>query len=77
MSRKGNSWDNAVAQSFFSSLKKERFKRHVCENRLLAIDGLSDYIEGFHNRKRRHSHLGGVSPEASNSAHRRSRRRVH
>ncbi len=77
MSRKGNCWDNAVAESFFSSLKKERIKKHIYKNRALAGDDVSDYIESFYNRRRRHSHLGGVSPEVFESAHRRRRRSVH
>jgi putative transposase len=77
MSRRGNCWDNAVAESFFGSLKKERIKKHIYKNRELAIADISDYIESFYNRTRRHSHVGGVSPEEFESAHRRGRRRVH
>jgi putative transposase len=72
MSRRGNCWDNAVAESFFSSLKKERIRRRIYRTRELAKADIFDYIEMFYNRARRHSHLGGVSPEAfeiaSNSA---------
>jgi putative transposase len=68
MSRKGNCWDNAVAESFFSSLKKERIKKHIYKNRELALNDVSDYIETFYNRTRRHSHLGGVSPEQFEAA---------
>ena len=64
MSRRGNCWDNAVAESFFSSLKKERIKKRVYKTRALAKADVFDYIEVFYNRTRRHSHLGGVSPEA-------------
>jgi putative transposase len=64
MSRKGNCWDNAVAESFFSSLKKERIKKRIYKTRVLARADVFDYIEVFYNRTRRHSHLGGVSPEA-------------
>ena len=63
MSRRGNCWDNAVAESFFSSLKKERIKRRIYKTRDLARADVFDYIEMFYNRTRRHSHLGGVSPE--------------
>ena len=63
MSRKGNCWDNAVAESFFSSLKKERIKKQIYKNRELALNDVADYIDSFYNRTRRHSHLGGVSPE--------------
>jgi len=64
MSRRGNCWDNAVAESFFSSLKKERIKKRIYKTRELARADVFDYIEVFYNRNRRHSHLGGVSPEA-------------
>lgn len=64
MSRRGNCWDNAVAESFFSSLKKERIKKRIYKTRDLAKADVFDYIEVFYNRTRRHSHLGGISPEA-------------
>jgi len=64
MSRRGNCWDNAVAESFFGSLKKERIKKRIYKIRDLAKADIFDYIEVFYNRQRRHSHLGGVSPEA-------------
>ena len=68
MSRRGNCWDNAVAESFFSSLKKERVRRNVYRTRAQARSDLFDYIEVFYNRKRRHSHLDGVSPMAFEEA---------
>ena len=64
MSRRGNCWDNAVAESFFSSLKKERIKKRIYKSRDIANAEIYDYIEMFYNRTRRHSHLSGVSPEA-------------
>ena len=64
MSRRGNCWDNAVAESFFSSLKKERIKKRIYKTRDLARADIFDYIEAFYNRVRRHTHLGGVSPAA-------------
>ncbi|WP_221893206.1 IS3 family transposase, partial [Klebsiella pneumoniae] len=64
MSRRGNCWDNAVAESFFSSLKKERIRKRIYKTRDMARADIFDYIEVFYNRNRRHSHLGGVSPEA-------------
>lgn len=70
MSRRGNCWDNAVAESFFSSLKKERIKKKIYKNRQIASEDISDYIDAFYNATRRHQHLGGVSPnefEASNT----------
>ena len=77
MSRKGNCWDNAVAESFFSSLKKERIKKHIYRNRELARADLADYIEAFYNRTRRHSHLGGMSPEQFETVHTPRSRGVH
>lgn len=68
MSRRGNCWDNAVAESFFSSLKKERIRKRVYKTRELARADIFDYIEVFYNRTRRHSHLGGISPEAFEQA---------
>ena len=67
MSRRGNCWDT-VAESFFSSLKKERIRKRIYKTRDLARADICDYIEAFYNRVRRHSHLGGVSPEAFEQA---------
>src|SRR5262252_1597863 len=47
MSRKGNCWDNAVAESFFSSLKKERIKKQIYRDRELAKADVADYIDTF------------------------------
>ena len=63
MSRRGDCWDNAVAESFFASLKKELIKRRIYKNRERATKKVSGYIESFHNPVRRHRHLGGASPE--------------
>ena len=62
MSRRGNCYDNAVAESFSSSLKKERVRKKIYRTRDQARSDLFDYIEVFYNRKRRHSHIGDVSP---------------
>ena len=64
MSRRGNCCDNAVAESFFSNLKKERIKRHIYASRQESKSDVFDYIEGFYNRVRRHSHLDQLSPLA-------------
>ena len=64
MSRRGNCYDNAVAESFFSSLKKERIRRKIYSTREEAKSEIFDYIEVFYNRKRRHSHLNQMSPMA-------------
>lgn len=77
MSRRGNCWDNAVAESFFSSLKKERIKKHIYKDRDTATKDIADYIDSFYNRKRRHSHLGGVSPEDFEATNRRSQKSLH
>ena len=63
MSRRGNCYDNAAAESFFSSLKKEKIRRYIFKTRGEAKAEIFDYIEVFYNRARRHKHLGQVSPE--------------
>jgi transposase InsO family protein len=62
MSRKGNCWDNAVAESFFGTLKTEHVNHERYKNIEEARMSLFQFIEGFYNRKRRHSHLGNISP---------------
>jgi transposase InsO family protein len=62
MSRKGDCWDNAVAESFFKTLKVERVNDRDYWTREEAQSDIIDYIERFYNRKRRHSYLGYVSP---------------
>ncbi len=62
MSRSGNVWDNAAMESFFSSLKTERTTRKVYRTRDDARADVFDYIECFHNPRRRHSTLGYLSP---------------
>jgi putative transposase len=69
MSRKGNCWDNAVAESFFGSLNKERITKHIDRYRELAIADVTDYIETSCNRTRRHRYLDGLSPEQFEAAH--------
>lgn len=62
MSRKGNCWDNAVAESFFSILKNE-MEFNVFLNSVEAKKYIFDFIEAFYNRKRTHSFLGYRSPD--------------
>ena len=62
MSRRANCWDNAVAESFFGSLKSELIYRRPWMTRKQASDAIGEYIEIFYNRVRRHSTIGGVSP---------------
>ncbi len=64
MSRAGNVWDNAAAESFFSSMKTERVSRKVYRTRDEARADVFDYIERFYNPRRRHSTLGYESPVA-------------
>ena len=64
MSRRGNCYDNAVVESFFSSLKKERIKRKIYPTREEAKTEIFEYIEVFYNRTRRHSYLNQLSPMA-------------
>ena len=64
MSRRANCWDNAVAKSSFSNLKKERIKQRIYATRQDAKSDVFDYIEGFYNRVRRHSRVGQLSPLA-------------
>lgn len=52
MSRRGNCRDNAVAESFFASLKKERIKKRIYNTRDMATIDISDYIESFYNPRR-------------------------
>ena len=61
MSRRGKCWDNAVAESFVSSLKKERIKRHIYASRQDANSDLFDYIEGSYNRVRWHRRIVQLS----------------
>ena len=62
MSRKGNCWDNAVAESFFKSLKAEWTNRHKYQSFRQAELSVFEYIEGWYNIRRRHSALGYMSP---------------
>ena len=62
MSRKGNCWDNAVMESFFSRLKVELIYAENYRTVEEARAGIFEYIEMFYNRVRRHSSIGYVSP---------------
>lgn len=62
MSGKGSCYDNAVVESFFASLKRERTKRRKYRTRDEARADVFDYIERFYNRKRRHGYVGNISP---------------
>lgn len=62
MSRKGNCWDNAVAESFFATLKTECVYTRRFATRGEAIDTIFEFIEVFYNRRRHHSTIGYMSP---------------
>ena len=62
MSRRGNCWDNAPVESFFSTLKCEWVFHHRYRTRAEARQSIFDYIERFYNRQRMHSTIGGLSP---------------
>ena len=62
MSRRGNCHDNAVAESFFQLLKRERVRRHVYATREEARSDMFDYIEMFYNAQRRHGFNNQLSP---------------
>ena len=62
MGRTGVCWDNALAESFFASLKKELVHRTVFSTRKKARDAVAEYIEVFYNRRRLHSGLGYRTP---------------
>jgi len=62
MSAAGDCYDNAVAESFFASLKTEWADRHDYETHAQAVTSIAEYIDEFYNPARRHSHLDYVSP---------------
>lgn len=61
MSRKGNCWDNAVAESFFKTIKTECIERHEFKNARQAWSTIFDYIEGWYNTNRLHTTLKGLT----------------
>lgn len=62
MSRKGNCWDNAVAESFFHTLKTELIHHEDFQTREEAQQAIFEYIEVFYNRQRKHSTNGYLAP---------------
>lgn len=62
MSRRGDCWDNAVAESFFATIKAELIEHEAYATHDAAVAAIAEYIEHFYNPLRRHSHLGHVSP---------------
>jgi transposase InsO family protein len=65
--RRGQCWDNAVAESFFSTIKTELIHRQSWPTRKAAHRAIFEYIEGWYNTRRRHSSLGYLSPAAYES----------
>lgn len=63
MSRKGNCWDNAIAESFFHSIKTELIYTERYTTRKIAKQSIFHYIEVYYNRIRRHSSIGSIAPE--------------
>jgi transposase InsO family protein len=61
MSRKGNCWDNAVAESFFKTLKVECVYQYKYLTKEQAAISIFEYIETWYNRNRRHSALNGLT----------------
>ncbi len=71
MSRKGDCYDNAIMESFFSTLKAE-CATEVYNSRAEARQSIFEYVEVWYNRQRRHSALGYASPDSFKSAHYRN-----
>jgi putative transposase len=69
MGSRGDAYDNAVAETFFATLKKELVNRRSWPSRLELQSAVFDYIEAFYNRRRRHSTLGMVSPAEYEQTH--------
>jgi len=69
MSRRGNCLDNAVAESFFATLKKQRIRNRIYATRDEARTDIFDFIELFYNVKKRHGHIGGISPREFEEGH--------
>jgi transposase InsO family protein len=67
--RKGECWDNAVAESFFATIKTELLDRQPWPTRAAAHQAIFDYIEGWYNTRRRHSTLGYQSPTTYETTH--------
>ena len=69
MSRKGNCWDNAVAESFFATLKNELVSRRAWRTRADLHAAVFEYVEVFYNRKRLHSTLNYKTPAEVENEH--------
>lgn len=69
MSRKGDCWDNAVVEAFFSTVELELLDHSLWMSHQAARTAIHDFIEVFYNRRRRHSYLGNISPVAKEVSH--------
>jgi putative transposase len=76
VSRKGECWDNAVAESFFATIKRELINDHPWPTRAGLHRALFDYIEGWYNTRRLHSALGYLSPAEYESIHHNAARQA-
>ncbi|MHB1524282.1 MAG: IS3 family transposase, partial [Candidatus Dormibacteria bacterium] len=71
LSRPHNCWDNAVAESFFATLKSDLIYRQTWPTRASARSAIFEYIEAFYNPRRIHSTLGNLSPVDFENRHSR------
>jgi transposase InsO family protein len=69
VSRKGECWDNAVAESFFATIKRELINDRTWPTRAGLHRAVFGYIEGWYNTRRLHSALGHLSPAEYESIH--------
>lgn len=76
MSRKGNCWDNAVAESFFGTLEQELAGESDWADLIEARSALSQYIHRYYNAIRRHSTIGYLSPVEFENQHRLEKERA-
>ena len=76
VSRKGECWDNAVAESFFATIKRELINDRAWPTRAGLHRAVFDYIEGWYNTRRLHSALGYLSPAEYESAHHNAARQA-
>ena len=77
MSRKGNCWNNAVAESFFANLKKELIGKKVYKTRQDAKQSIFGYIEMFYNPIRRHTFNNRVAPNVLEEQYFAKQKTVH
>ena len=76
VSRKGECWDNAVAESFFATIKRELINDQAWPTRAGLHRAIFDYIEGWYNTRRLHSALGYLSPAEYESTHHNAARQA-